>query len=39
MKLLYITPYKVSDGGVSSGTVVSVMQALVDAGNEALVKD
>lgn len=39
MKLLYITPYKVSDGGVSSGTVVSVKQALVDAGNEVVVID
>lgn len=39
MKLLYITPYKVSDGGVSSGTVVSVKQALVDAGNEVIVID
>ena len=39
MKLLYITPYKINDSGVSSGTVVSVKQALIDAGNEVIVID
>ena len=39
MKILYITPYKINDNGVSSGTVVSVKNALIDAGNEVTVID
>lgn len=39
MRLLYITPYKISDSRVSSGTVTSVKKALTDAGNEVTVID
>lgn len=39
MKIVYITPYKINDVGVASGTVVSVKRALEQAGNNVAVVD
>lgn len=39
MKIAYVTPYKIDDSGVASGTVVSVKKALEEAGNEVLTVD
>ncbi len=39
MRILYLTPFKIEDNVASSGTVVSVRKALVDAGNQVTTID
>ena len=39
MKIAYVTPYKIDNSGVASGTVVAVKRAIEDAGNDVEVID